>query len=189
MGRDLRVIDPDSIYHVISTGSDKGPIVWDGHDYDSLRRGAGQGGHALRVGGLRVVRDDDAPPRRAPGTEGWPLSGLSAGERLPLAPHESPTRTRRRISSRTGPTRSEMESDAHLVAGIRYVVRNPIEAGICERASQWPFSSYRATVGLAEAPPWLQARCCSTSSSAAPRSSQRLVHGGHLPVSDTDGSR
>ena len=28
-------------------------------------------------------------------------------------------------------------------------------AGVCEHASQWRFSSYRATVGLADPPPWL----------------------------------
>src|SRR5437879_3722531 len=37
-GRDLRIIDPDSIYHVISCGSDRGPIAWDDHDLESLFR-------------------------------------------------------------------------------------------------------------------------------------------------------
>ena len=45
---------------------------------------------------------------------------------------------------------TRVDSDAYLVTAILYVVRNPVEAGICTRASQWPYSSYRATVGLAE---------------------------------------
>jgi REP element-mobilizing transposase RayT len=38
MGRDLRIIDPDSIYHVVSCGSNRGPIAWDEHDFESLSR-------------------------------------------------------------------------------------------------------------------------------------------------------
>jgi hypothetical protein len=82
----------------------------------------------------------------------------------------------------------EMKSQAHLVAGIRYVVRNPIEAGMCARASQWPFCSFRATVGLAKPPPWLQVDMILDLFGGAEEFA-RLVHDGHLRVSDTDESR
>jgi putative transposase len=34
-------------------------------------------------------------------------------------------------------------------------VRNPVRAGICNRADEWPWSSYRATAGMAPAPAFL----------------------------------
>ncbi len=45
--------------------------------------------------------------------------------------------------------------EAHLPGSIRYVVMNPVRAGLCERPENWRWSSYRATLGLAPAPPFL----------------------------------
>jgi len=44
------------------------------------------------------------------------------------------------------------ESDEQLLWTARYIVRNPIEAGLCAHASEWPWTSYRATAGLEPAP-------------------------------------
>jgi hypothetical protein len=38
----------------------------------------------------------------------------------------------------------------------RYVVRNPVRAGLVEEAAAWQWSSYRATAGLADVPDWLR---------------------------------
>jgi putative transposase len=86
------------------------------------------------------------------------------------------------------PFAKEVNSDAYLVTAILYVVRNPIEAGICTHASQWAYSSYRATVGLAEPPSWLNIEALHELF-GGPGEFARLVHNGHLPVSDTNGSR
>jgi putative transposase len=43
-----------------------------------------------------------------------------------------------------------VESDGHLLSSIRYVLRNPVEAGLCAVPEDWPWSSYSGTVGLAE---------------------------------------
>jgi putative transposase len=37
----------------------------------------------------------------------------------------------------------------------RYIVRNPLRAGICERAAEWPWSSFNAKAGTTEAPAFL----------------------------------
>jgi putative transposase len=37
-----------------------------------------------------------------------------------------------------------------IVDTFRYVVRNPVEAGLCSAPEDWPWSSYAGTVGLAE---------------------------------------
>lgn len=49
-----------------------------------------------------------------------------------------------------------VEKDAHLLELIRYVVLNPVRAGIVARPEQWDWSNYLATSGLASAPEWLE---------------------------------
>ena len=48
-----------------------------------------------------------------------------------------------------------IERDAHLLEVCRYVVLNPVRAGICATAEDWPWSSYRATAGLSKPPRYL----------------------------------
>jgi len=43
-----------------------------------------------------------------------------------------------------------IQNDEHLLAVSRYVMRNPVEAGLCENPEDWPWSSYAATIGLTE---------------------------------------
>ena len=49
-----------------------------------------------------------------------------------------------------------VEKEAHLLELIRYVVLNPVRAGIVPRPEQWDWSNYLATAGLAGAPRWLE---------------------------------
>ena len=48
-----------------------------------------------------------------------------------------------------------VERDEHLLEVLRYVVLNPVRAGICARAEDWPWSAHRALAGLAPAPRFL----------------------------------
>jgi hypothetical protein len=48
-----------------------------------------------------------------------------------------------------------IETDEHLLEACRYVVLNPVRAGICASPAAWPWSSYHATAGLAHAPSFL----------------------------------
>ncbi len=48
-----------------------------------------------------------------------------------------------------------VDSDAYLLELARYVVLNPVRAGMVKKAAQWPWSSYRASLGLAAAETWL----------------------------------
>lgn len=43
----------------------------------------------------------------------------------------------------------------HLLELGRYIALNPVRAGLCARPEWWPWSSYRATIGLDAAPAWL----------------------------------
>ena len=49
-----------------------------------------------------------------------------------------------------------VERDAYLLELARYIVRNPVRAGMVRSAKDWPWSSYRATAGLKEAHPCLE---------------------------------
>lgn len=55
-----------------------------------------------------------------------------------------------------GPFRSlVIQRESYLMRAARYVVRNPVRAGLVAHVSDWPWSSYRATAGLEPAPSWL----------------------------------
>ena len=48
-----------------------------------------------------------------------------------------------------------VEKDAYLLELCCYVVLNPVRAGVVREPGAYPWSSYRATAGLATAPAWL----------------------------------
>ena len=50
-----------------------------------------------------------------------------------------------------------VEKDAYLLELAKYVVLNPVRAGMVARAEDWPWSSYRAMIGAEPAPAWLAA--------------------------------
>lgn len=47
-----------------------------------------------------------------------------------------------------------VEKDSYLLELSRYLVRNPVRAGIVEDPAQWPWSSYRMTLGKEKDAPW-----------------------------------
>jgi len=48
-----------------------------------------------------------------------------------------------------------IEKDSHLLEVSRYVVLNPVRAGVVDLPEKWMWSSYRAAIGLVEAPGFL----------------------------------
>jgi REP element-mobilizing transposase RayT len=51
-----------------------------------------------------------------------------------------------------------VEEESHLRELLRYIVLNPVRAGVVQSPDQWKWSNYQATTGLIEAPPWLEVR-------------------------------
>lgn len=49
-----------------------------------------------------------------------------------------------------------VDEDNYLLELSRYIVLNPVKAGMVKSVERWPWSSYRSTSGLASAPPWLR---------------------------------
>jgi putative transposase len=48
-----------------------------------------------------------------------------------------------------------IERESHLLEASRYVVLNPVRAGLCRRPGYWRWSSYRATAGYEASPSFL----------------------------------
>jgi REP element-mobilizing transposase RayT len=189
MGYALREIDPELVYHVTCRGNNQGQIAWDRHDYESLA------GELARV--AERYRWD---------VLSWcfltnhyhlllrtPFGGFSDGFQVMNANHAR--RTNRRHDRRDHlfrhrPRAFEIKSEAHLVASILYVARNPLAAGLCENLSAWPYASYRAIAGLEKPPAWLALEAVDVffgaTRAAACSEFTQLVHDGHLLVSKTD---
>ena len=51
-----------------------------------------------------------------------------------------------------------VERDAYLLELARYVVLNPVRARMVRSPMHWPWSSYNAMIGEADAPEWLETR-------------------------------
>lgn len=49
-----------------------------------------------------------------------------------------------------------VEKDSYLLELARYVVLNPVRAGMVADAKDWPWSSYRAMTGQSDVPVWLE---------------------------------
>ena len=49
-----------------------------------------------------------------------------------------------------------VERESYLLEVSRYVVLNPVRAGIVREVADWPWSSYPAMVRMEPAPPWLE---------------------------------
>ena len=189
MGRELRILDPDGIYHVTSRGNNRGLITFDRTDCAGLREelGAAATKYRWEVFAWCLMPNHHHVVLRAP--EG----AISSGYQEINGIHARRTNRRHGRVGHLFQNRfycGEIASDAHLISAILYVVRNPVTAGLCEHAGQWPDSSYRPTVGLEPAPRWLVVDQVLRLFGSAPESSRtefaRLVQSGQLLVSDTD---
>ena len=48
-----------------------------------------------------------------------------------------------------------IQTDGHLSEVTRYIAMNPVEAGLCRRPGDWPWSSYRETITCRRRRPYL----------------------------------
>ena len=189
MGCALRQIDPEVLYHTVSKGNNGGPIARDADDRTSIRSelAAAATRYRWRVLAWCILGTHYHVVMQAP--EG----GFSEGFREINGNHSRRT-NRRHLQVdhlfKNRPFAVEIQSEAHLVAASLYVARNPVAARLCEDAAAWAHSSYRATVGLEPAPPWLAVDRVLGMFGRTPEEARlefaRLVRNGHLPVSDTD---
>jgi REP element-mobilizing transposase RayT len=188
MGRDLRVIDPDYPYHVVSNGNNGGPLVLDRTDCEifceELDRVATKYEWKVFEWCLMTTHDHLILQTTK--------EAFSAGFQELNGNHSRRTNIRhdrRDHTFRHRPFAEEIVSDGHLVAAILYVARNPLAAGMVVNAADWRYASYRAIMGLEPAPPWLAVdevlRLFGRDMDEARRTFASIVHAGHLLVSNT----
>ena len=188
MGRELRVLEPDAVLHAGSRGSNRGPIAWDSHDYASL---IGEIGRAAARHNWRILAYC-VMPNHYHLVVRMTTGGFSAGFQQINGNHSRRTNKRYARDAhlwKNRPWAVPLRSPAQLVGAVVYALRNPIDAGLCRYAHEWPYSSYRAMVGLEPPPLWLaDAEALSLfgpSVETAREALAGLVHRGQYPVSDT----
>ena len=188
MGRALRIVDVEAVYHVVVRGNNKGVILWDAHDGEVFtgELAAVATKYKWDVFAWCLLTNHYHVLLRAP------EHGLSLGFQQLNGDYSRRTNRRHDRVDHLFRNRFrwvEVLGDAHLVGAILYIARNPVHAGLCGHARDWRYGSYRATAGVDSAPRWLVVdqvlRLFGPTPNQARAEYERLVHGGHAPVSDT----
>jgi REP element-mobilizing transposase RayT len=121
-----------------------------------------------------------------------PDGGLSAGMQRLLTAYSRTTN--RRYGQRDHLFRQhffsvKLERQEHLLESARYIVLNPVRAGLCSRPDDWAWSSYCACAGLGFAPRFLAVdellRLFGPRPLGARRRYREFVASAHDAVSDT----
>jgi REP element-mobilizing transposase RayT len=146
MPRRPRVHVPGSLHHVTAHGVDTRPLYADDHDRWFF---IGRLGDVTREIGWRclafclmdthfhlVVEQGEVPL--------WRGMRLLNG-RYAAAFNERHGRRGHLFEGRYRDT--PVEDESHLLTTIRYVARNPVDAGVCRRPQDWPWSTYGQLVG------------------------------------------
>jgi REP element-mobilizing transposase RayT len=188
MGRALRAIDPEYPYHVICRGSNRGLIVFDDADCEEF---AAELERVASFFGWQVYAWCLMPNHHHVVLQAQ-QEAFSLGFQQLNGNHSRRTNARHGRTDhlfRNRPRAIRCHGTSHLIGAIAYVVRNPVAAKLVSNAADWPWSSYRGTMGLASAPSWLLVaetlELFGTTFESARLAFDRLVHTGRLVVSDT----
>jgi putative transposase len=143
MARIARVVVPDLPHHVTQRGNRRQQTFFSDDDY----------GEYLRLMAASCARCTTAV---------WAYCLMPNHVHLVMAPHhsdglrcaigEAHRRYTRKINFRQGwrghlwqeRFHSFVMDERYLVAAVRYIETNPVRAGLCTRAADWPWSSARA---------------------------------------------
>jgi REP element-mobilizing transposase RayT len=157
MGRPPREFAPGEIYHVFSRGSNRQAIYRYDSDridfLDCLERVVGR--HKLVCLGYALLPNHFHLVVETP--DGRLSDAMKAlNGRYALRFNQRYGRDAHLFKNRFGAVRQEL--DIQLLWTLRYVVRNPLDAGVCSRPEEWPWTSYRASVGEVKPPRFLALR-------------------------------
>lgn len=155
MSRPLRLEFAGAVWHVMARGNDRKPIFADDRDREVLLEVLGRVVAATR---WRVHAYVLMPNHYHLLLE-TPEPNLSRGMRQLNGVYTQRVNVRHGRTGHVFQGRFKgilVERDAHLLELCRYLVLNPVRAGLVSAPGDWPFSSYRATAGLAPPPAWLE---------------------------------
>lgn len=181
MARPLRIEFPGAVYHVTSRGNARADIFADDHDRQTFLAILGQTVkrfnwlcHAYCLMGNHYHLLIET-------SEG----NLSAGMRHLNGVYTQAYNRTHRVDGHLFKGRFKavlVEKESHLLELCRYVVLNPVRAGMVERAEQYRWGSYLPTIGRAPLPgflctEWLLANFSATLAEARRRYRQFVKEG------------
>ncbi|MBP1750939.1 MAG: transposase [Deltaproteobacteria bacterium] len=154
MARQLRIEYPGALYHVTSRGNGKQSVFRSDHDRKSFLNILEQITGRYRFIILAYCLMDNHYHLVIETQEG----NLSEGMRQLNGVYTQRYNRRHTRSGHVFQGRYKaiiVDKDVYLLELVRYVALNPVRAGIVDDPENWAWSSYRATVGKEESPPWL----------------------------------
>jgi putative transposase len=184
VGRALRIDAPGAFYHVTSRGNGGRAIYFDDRDrrvflamFARVRRRYGWVclAFCLMTNHYHLLLET-------------PDGGLSGGMRELNGGYAR--RTNRRYAQDGHLFRNRfgaetLEREEHLLEACRYIVLNPVRAGLCSDPADWPWSSYRACAGLEYAPHFLAVDRVLRLFGRSPAAARRAYRAFVAAVSDT----
>jgi len=154
MARPLRIEFPGAVYHLTTRGNRHYPIYQDDADraafldvLESVVRRFHWVCHSYCLMGNHYHLMVETPD-----------ANLSAGMRQLNGVYTQRANRRHSTSGHVFEGRFKavvIEKESHLLEVCRYVVLNPVRAGIAAHPRQWRWSAYRASAGLRQAPGFL----------------------------------
>ena len=154
MARPLRIEYPGAVYHITSRGNEKKPVFKDDEDRETFLRILTQvnkryhwlcHAYCLMDNHYHLLVET-------------PDGSLSLGMRQLNGVYTQAFNKRRNRTGHLFQGRYKailIQKDSHLLEVCRYVVLNPIRAGMVEKPEDWKWSSYRATAGKGQPHPCL----------------------------------
>jgi putative transposase len=154
VARQLRVNAPDAVHHVTARGNRRALIFYDDADKEGFLTTLGRivkryrwicHAYCLMPNHYHLLLETPAPT-------------LSAGMALLNGTYASRFNRRHQLIGHVFQGRFHgvlVEREAHLLELARYVVQNPVRAGLCDRADAWPWSSHGALMRM-RPPPFLE---------------------------------
>ena len=154
MSRPLRIEYPAALFHITSRGNERRNIFLDDTDREQFLDYLGEAvdrfgwiltAYVLMSNHFHLVLE-------------LTRESLSDGMKWLNAVHAQTFNRRHKRVGHLVQGRPDMrliEKENYALQVLRYVVLNPVRAGIVERPEEYEWSSYRATIGAVPAPPWL----------------------------------
>ena len=155
MARPLRLEFEGAVYHVTSRGDDRAAIFRDDRDREKFLTILGE----VVSGGRWILHGYCMMGNHFHLLVETPLGNLSRGMQRINGRYTQWFNFHHRKVGHLLQGRYKailVEKEAHLLELCRYIVLNPVRAGMVDNASRWPWSNYRATSGSAAAPDWLE---------------------------------